>query len=110
MEELQQRLEKAEQSKEAIEAAVRAAMTSQLGEEIDRAVAAEKKLTTKVQQQLETVQRTAESLRSEKELAVIRVKDALREEPIVMTWRRRRNWPAYKKSEGRSEFEPWNSS
>ena len=84
VEELQQKLEKAEQSKEAIEAAVRAAMTSQLEQEIDRAVSVEKKRTTKVQQQLET---TAESLRNEKEHAVIRAKDALREE-LMRTHRR----------------------
>ena len=65
-EELQQKLEKAEQSKEAIEAAVRAAMTSQLEEEIPRAVAAEKKRTTSMQQKLETMQRAEESVRNEK--------------------------------------------
>jgi len=58
VEELQQKLEKAQQSKESIEAAVQAAMTFQFEEELARAVAAERKRTKVVQQHLEAMQKT----------------------------------------------------
>ena len=48
VEELQQKLEKAQQSKESIEAAVQAAMTSQFEEELARAVPTERKRTNVV--------------------------------------------------------------
>ena len=68
VEELQQKLEKAQQSKESIEAAVQATMTSQFEH------------TNVVQQQLEAMQKTIDGLQSETELAVIQAKDALRED------------------------------
>ena len=80
VEELQQKLEKAQQSKESIEAAVQATMTSHFEEELARAVAAERKRTNVVQQQLEAMQKTIVGLQGETELAVIRAKDALRED------------------------------
>ena len=50
VEELQTKLEKAQQSRESIEAVFQATMTSQFEEEIARAVAAERKCTNVVQQ------------------------------------------------------------
>ena len=87
VEELQRKLEQAQQSKETIEAAVKATVTSRFEEEMARAIAVERKHTTSVQQQLETMQKTAEGLKNEKELAVIRAKDALRED-LMRTHRR----------------------
>jgi len=77
VEELQQKLEKVQQSKESIEAAVQATMTSHFEEELARAVAAERKRTNVVQQQLEAMQKTIDGLQSEMEFAVLRAKDTL---------------------------------
>jgi len=65
VEELQTKLEKTQQSKESIEAAFQATMTSQFEEELAHAVAAERKHTNVVQQQLEAMQKTINGLQSE---------------------------------------------
>ena len=80
VEELQTKLEKAQQSRESIEAVFQATMTSQFEEDIAHAVAAKRKHPNVVQQQLEAMQKTIDGLQSETELAVIRAKDALRED------------------------------
>jgi len=58
VEELQTKLEKVQQSKESIEAAFQATMTSQFEEELVHAVAAKRKHTNVVQQQMEAMQKT----------------------------------------------------
>ena len=65
VEELQTKLEKVQQSKESIEAAFQATMTSQFEEELAHAVAAKRKRTNVVQQQLEAMLKTINGLQSE---------------------------------------------
>ena len=65
VEELQMKLEKAQRSKESIEAAFQATMTSQFEEELAHAVAAKRKRTNVVQQQLEAMLKTINGLQSE---------------------------------------------
>ena len=79
VEELQQRLEAAAQSKEATEAAVKAATTVEFHKEIAGAIEAEKKRTELVKQELLVLQRTAEDLKRDSELAIMRAKDTLRD-------------------------------
>jgi len=59
------KLEKVQQSKESIEAPFQATMTSQFEEELAHAVAAKRKHTNVVQQQLEAMQKTINGLQSE---------------------------------------------
>ena len=73
-------MEAVQQPKEAIEAAVKATMTAQFKKEIAVAVEAEKECTELVKKELLAMQRTAESLKRENELAVMRAKDALRDD------------------------------
>ena len=80
VEELQQKLDAAQQSQEAIEAAVRAAMIAQFDKEMAGAIEAEKKHTELVKQELLAMQRTAENLKRDSELAVMHAKDVLRDD------------------------------
>ena len=80
MEELQQKLDAAQQSQEAIEAAVRAAMIAQFDKEMAGAIEAEKKHTELVKQELLAMQRTAENLKRDSELAVMHAIDVLRDD------------------------------
>ena len=65
VEELQKKLEKTQQFKGSIETAFQASMTSQFEEELAHAVAAKRKHTNVVQQQLEAMQKTINRLQSE---------------------------------------------
>ena len=80
VEELQRKLDAAQEPREAIEAAVKATMTAQFSKEMAVAVEAEKKRTELVKEELLAMQRTAENLKRDGELAVMRAKDALRED------------------------------
>ena len=68
----------AQQPRDAIEAAVKATMTAQFDKEMAVAVEAENKRTELVKDELLAMQRTAENLKRDGELAVMRAKDALR--------------------------------
>ena len=73
MEELQRKLDAAQQPREAIEAAVKATMTAQFDKEMAVAVEAERKRTELVKEELLAMQRTAENLKRDSELATRRM-------------------------------------
>ena len=106
-------MDTAQQPRDAIEAAVKATMTAQFDREMAVAVEAEKKRTELVKEELLAMQRTAENLKRDGELAIMRAKDALRED-LTLTHscelQTREEWLVYRRNGGRSESGPWNTS